>query len=1071
MRNPLDVSCFNEIGLPNGKDAGRLQELLMTPSIVHTLLETYTTPNLRFDILMSRLSNSRDFHRYNIWAACPERIPYVAAAILAIISTREYLYDFNQHSGIGTWPDLPLEIWYKLVDLNKEKIIKDIANNPATPADILRRLTTIKPPLSDDEIKKGASESWQEGYYREHRYQAVCALSKKDPTVPVPEITNWDTAREIATHPNAHPLHLAQCIERAFSQQSVDNFCKVDAYLISNVLNNANTPLELKLTTCKRIKEMFERFAERGGGIGQLGYLLSIIQFYNSIIDYIGLRLVYRLFQLDLPEMFERIYLYLSTVDGGAVEEVEACWATPPMPLFTAEPYKYGELGLGLPQTVRDDDDIMGDARLVPMRPHEEIKHLLALHPKASNAIVAEAETNAPDDIKKIIAQYRYDGRARKARGELLDNWTDAKKPLDPAESDRLRAAYPVHLDSFRAGALPLCINRTEFEQVKRFAKAGCDISELVMLNIEKMKVMGEGGYYDITLAQVLALARMQPAVYQASAAYALKGGRLAGELTLNRLMPLSILEQDDPCFDGLTSDYLKEFGLEEAVRRLATEGHLETRVIIARNAHTPSDVLAVLARDSAMIVRKAVAENPNASPETLATLALDTVPGVRRRARGNPALPQDVADDDETDRESWEETWEAPYPDPRLWGQALLSWLPETPPTLLGELAVSPHFVLRESALRNPKTPVEFLKDAAGSADAAIRAAVAANPACPPAVQRKLAQSPEWYVRWELARNEKAAPDVLLTLIETGDWKIWEEIANHPSLSKRTLADLEIGESAPLVVEKGLDPELALAHEWHLLDQVAKQTDGNQAAIFAALYRTGHPKVLDILAGKQNVPPDIEIEIAARQSPITYLCHLARTQPLTEETAIAFARDFRMIVRRALAQNSTLPLAAQQILANDESPRVLRVLAQSECLQPKIYMTLAVRQIDGKDDYGTLTNLARNPALPFEVTDRLSQHSHEQVRARVAARRDLSPELIVRLHADEASVVVKAIKTNQQNQYGGYRYIEMIDCLTGIACYEHPYTALIRHYKDDDDPPELDVSHKFRSPFFLDHG
>ena len=1069
MHNPLDVTCYNELGLPSGGDADSLRRSLKTPSMAHRLLETSDSPNLPFDVIIDNFGKCLSWHQYDIWRSCPKRVTYAARALLNFVKENPYLYDEDQEARLGLWPNLPLDLLHQLVDLDNSDAIRDLIHNPYTPVEILQRLTTIKPILTDEDIRDDGGESWREDKYRKHRQEAVLALCRKDRAITPPPLmlSSWYAAWDMARHPLAHPVYLEQCIEFGFANKGdPDDPFENSRRLVGDALKNQNMSDDMRKRTSERVKALFERYADHGGGLAELHDLVDYINFYSPHIETIGMGLLYRLFQLDLPHAFSGVYNRLSCSRGGSTEEIEACWATPPRPLFTGTPSDYDEKGVALPHDYRNQYRFKGDARFAPQRPHEELKHLLAIHPRAPKRIVVEAERSAPPDILKIVKEYQQYPQAQDAR---LDVRGGVPEALDDVDRQRIAKDYAVTVQSFRSGSTPLCLHTSEFNELRRFVDGGCDISELVLLNIEAMKDRKKRKNAWHTLADVLALAIMQTAVYEASAAYALKRRSHTGDLALNRFMPLSILRSDDPRFDGLTADYLRKFGLSEAVRRLATDGHLETRVIIGRNTYTPSDVLDILARDSAMVVRKVVAENCNTSPEALADLAVDPVPGVRRRARGNPNLPQAVPEEAANGAECWEASWSAPYPDTDLWGQALLSWLPETTPGRLGELAHSPQFVLRETALRNPKTPAKDLRNAAGSPDAAIRAAVAGNPACPPTVQRGLAQSPEWYVRWELARNVKAAPDVLLTLIETGDWKIWEEIANHPSLRQRTIADLKVGESAVVVCGCEADDALPQPSDLTLVDPVGKQSDGNRAAIFSALFRTGHPKVLAILEENENVPPDIKMEIAARQSPITYHCHLARTQRLAEEAAVAYAKDFRMVVRHALAQNSALPLAAQKILARDKSPRVLRMLAHTRCLEPSLYAVLAERKIGGKADYTILINLAKNPALPFEVTERLSRSPVGRVRAYVAARHDLSPETIKRLEDDENSLVAESFKTNERKQFRGYHYIETLESATMMINYANPYAALMQHYNNDDDPPELDVPHKFTSPFFLD--
>jgi hypothetical protein len=82
---------------------------------------------------------------------------------------------------------------------------------------------------------------------------------------------------------------------------------------------------------------------------------------------------------------------------------------------------------------------------------------------------------------------------------------------------------------------------------------------------------------------------------------------------------------------------------LEELNKPDVTNLSLEERKKLTENPNTPSETLAILARDKKWNVRCGVAANPNTSPETLALLAKDDTSNIRKYVAKNLNAPPET--------------------------------------------------------------------------------------------------------------------------------------------------------------------------------------------------------------------------------------------------------------------------------------------------------------------------------------------------------------------------------------------------------------------------------------------
>jgi hypothetical protein len=154
----------------------------------------------------------------------------------------------------------------------------------------------------------------------------------------------------------------------------------------------------------------------------------------------------------------------------------------------------------------------------------------------------------------------------------------------------------------------------------------------------------------------------------------------------------------------------------------LAHDEHWETRSGVAWNPNTPSDVVIELARDKDYHVRWNIAANVNAPPLVLAELAQEGPPFLRDSVAGNPNTPLavliELAQIADVDPGIPWGIWTNVNASPQVLvalarhseSRGLVASHPNTPPSLLAELAQQADCDARHSATINPNIILEDL-------------------------------------------------------------------------------------------------------------------------------------------------------------------------------------------------------------------------------------------------------------------------------------------------------------------------------------------------------------------------
>lgn len=207
-----------------------------------------------------------------------------------------------------------------------------------------------------------------------------------------------------------------------------------------------------------------------------------------------------------------------------------------------------------------------------------------------------------------------------------------------------------------------------------------------------------------------------------------------------------------------------------------------EARAAVARDRDTPTDVLALLAKDQDKTVRRQVAENGQTPCELLTLLAMDRHLDVRRAVAENSktsaeALTLLAKDQDRTVRRRVTEN-------------------SRTPCELLTLLAMDRHLDVRRAVAKNVQTPSEVLTLLAADEHYEVRCAVAGNSQTPVELLTLLAKDEHYEVRYAVAGNSQT-PAELLTLLSKDEFLCVRQAVAEDSQKLILIDQLAMGESA----------------------------------------------------------------------------------------------------------------------------------------------------------------------------------------------------------------------------------------------------------------------------------
>lgn len=200
----------------------------------------------------------------------------------------------------------------------------------------------------------------------------------------------------------------------------------------------------------------------------------------------------------------------------------------------------------------------------------------------------------------------------------------------------------------------------------------------------------------------------------------------------------------------------------------LASDSDPYVRAHVAKNEHTPRDVLVRLSMDTASNVRWFLAQNPKAGIEICSVLAKDPDASITTALARNPGVYLDFLLNDEVLRH-----------------RSILALYSKDPCTL-EMLAGSEEVGIRHSVATNSNTPQTILGLLAGDEDEGVRTAVASHPNTSEDTFTKLFKDNA--CKAFLANNPKTPSDILDTLANDPDDAVRESVAANSSAPLHTL-------------------------------------------------------------------------------------------------------------------------------------------------------------------------------------------------------------------------------------------------------------------------------------------
>lgn len=218
---------------------------------------------------------------------------------------------------------------------------------------------------------------------------------------------------------------------------------------------------------------------------------------------------------------------------------------------------------------------------------------------------------------------------------------------------------------------------------------------------------------------------------------------------------------------------HMKE--LIKSIRSLSEE----QKLILARDASTPVEVLYKLSKDHSERVRSCVLLNPSVSLEILLSRLRDQRVGVRAIIAAHSKTPTEIL--------------ECLSEDNSLEVLSAVGRNELTPKEILVKLSKSEKFGVRSSVASNPNTPIEVL-EFLSQADEwyTLKANIAKNPSTPHNILTSLLSSSEPHVRMGVARNDNAPTALLEILCRDEDLEVRLFAKCHPKLNKNNFVEIQ---------------------------------------------------------------------------------------------------------------------------------------------------------------------------------------------------------------------------------------------------------------------------------------
>jgi hypothetical protein len=366
-------------------------------------------------------------------------------------------------------------------------------------------------------------------------------------------------------------------------------------------------------------------------------------------------------------------------------------------------------------------------------------------------------------------------------------------------------------------------------------------------------------------------------------------------------------------------------------------------------------------------LVRKAVASSLRCPADVLAILARDRQKDVRTAVAANPRCPTDV----------------------------------------LAILARDKQKDVRTIIARHSAAPVSALTKLTEDRDSSVRSAVASNLKCPSELLEKLATDKTAEVRRRVAEHKNCPLVVLERLLKDSNWPVMRTAISNGQCTEslRNKASRQIAEEGSFIVRK------AAAKEWG--NEFLQSRD-----LVKALAADEKPVVRKALAGNPKCPShhyeallnddNDSVRLAAALNAshrvnARLICEKPASSPWLQAQLAKAEAKFPGTTAAVQDGNMLFP-APKTGKALRSTSLLGRIIALSQPNAPPAELARA----SGYRDWRQRMAIARNPAAPPKILDKLSKDSNRYVAAQANAtlRRDekQSRVLAARLEAGTAS-------------------------------------------------------------------
>ena len=444
-------------------------------------------------------------------------------------------------------------------------------------------------------------------------------------------------------------------------------------------------------------------------------------------------------------------------------------------------------------------------------------------------------------------------------------------------------------------------------------------------------------------------------------------------------------------------------------LQKLAADGDTEVRVNVAENPSCPTNLLEKLTTDRSSEVRGSVANNPNCPANLLEKLATDRSSEVRGSVANNPNCPAKVldklaSDKDEDIRCAIADKRNCPAnllvrlaADESSWVRGSVTNNPNCPAELLAELAVDEDEVVRLRVAEHSQCPAEALEKLAMDKDSTIRLVVASNPNCPTAALHLLAKNRkgstrdhftntrDHYIGIRVAEHNNCPREALKTLLNDANWFVVRAAMSNgrctENLRRKTVQRILLQGSVKL--------RSSAAEDWGKPGLRSRE-------LVNALAADKSPLVRKALAGNPSCPSSLYKQLlndnddTVRMATALNTSHpvydaLIRRKPASSpwlQAQLAKTESKFPGITAAVQEGNILFPAPKTDKALRSTSLLGRIIALSQPNAPPAELARA----SGYRDWRQRMAIARNPATPPKILEKLSEDSNRYVAAQASA-------------------------------------------------------------------------------------